>query len=908
MRIAHLADIQIRAHSRHEEYKKAFDNLYFSLAQEKPDRIVLAGDIVHNKVHISPELVDLCSSLFRNLAGFAPVDLILGNHDLSMNNMSKMDALTPIVNALDLPNFFFYRESGIYEFANGFKYVVYSCIDEQNWPMVPETNDVYIALFHGTIANSIAENGQPLPSHYSLSMFENCDYGMLGDIHKTQVLDAEKRFAYPGSYPKQSYGESLHGGYYIWDIESKKKHTLKFIELPSVCPFYTIELPDDLSVPKDLQLQEHARVRLRCRPLNAAEKKQIHDECVAKFTPVELRIVDDLGEAKGEIVLDNNEKISDLRSLHVQERLLADFLASYNVEDDVFDHIVKINALYNKHAENPDDTLRNVRFQLRKLSFGNVFSFGEKNELDFGKLKGLVGVLGPNAVGKSSLVVDIPLLGLFNTVAKDVSKNGHCINSSKNDATVALDVTLANQEYRLCRTLKLQKNGKSVTDLEFLRIQGSEQTDLRGLERGETDKAVRRIFGTPDDFLLTAVAPQFDLLGFVRAKATERKRLIGRYFDLDFFAEKGSAAAEELRALKREVQQYANVNFEAEIVANQISIDDAEEKKQKIQAQLNEISEQKAQIDQEIWGLDKGLSLAKTYLPDAIKAKAAFEAASKRAELARKDLAQLAKAGCLANPDCCLRSQQSALQTRLTAAEKEMEELLSKVNEMSARVQQAKDETQETRAKLASQKQSAERMIASYSSELKAIERQIFTLESEITKFRADREKYEKLKKEYQAYHFYNIAMGKDGIAHQIVTKNLAIVNREIARILSGDLDFEIWLEGDDKAIEVWFRDARGHQRQIELCSGMERTIAAIAIRAALISVTTLPVSNMFVLDEPFTSLDAEHLNAVGKLLNNLKRIFETIVIISHDDQIKDLCDSVIFVQRNAEGYSEIVY
>ena len=44
MKIAHLADIQIRFGSRHDEYRQVFQRLYEDLKIQKPDRIFVGGD------------------------------------------------------------------------------------------------------------------------------------------------------------------------------------------------------------------------------------------------------------------------------------------------------------------------------------------------------------------------------------------------------------------------------------------------------------------------------------------------------------------------------------------------------------------------------------------------------------------------------------------------------------------------------------------------------------------------------------------------------------------------------------------------------------------------------------------------------------------------------------------------
>lgn len=68
VRICHLSDHQIRNLKRHKEYRELHENLYKSLRETKPDLIIFAGDLVHNKTNISPELVDITSDFIMNMA------------------------------------------------------------------------------------------------------------------------------------------------------------------------------------------------------------------------------------------------------------------------------------------------------------------------------------------------------------------------------------------------------------------------------------------------------------------------------------------------------------------------------------------------------------------------------------------------------------------------------------------------------------------------------------------------------------------------------------------------------------------------------------------------------------------------------------------------------------------------
>ena len=95
--IAHLADIHIRKLHRFIEYRDVFNRLYIKLKEVNPDLIYIGGDIVHGKLDNSPEEVRLVADFFLNLADISDLLIIPGNHDCNLNNTSREDVLSPIV-------------------------------------------------------------------------------------------------------------------------------------------------------------------------------------------------------------------------------------------------------------------------------------------------------------------------------------------------------------------------------------------------------------------------------------------------------------------------------------------------------------------------------------------------------------------------------------------------------------------------------------------------------------------------------------------------------------------------------------------------------------------------------------------------------------------------------------------
>jgi exonuclease SbcC len=78
----------------------------------------------------------------------------------------------------------------------------------------------------------------------------------------------------------------------------------------------------------------------------------------------------------------------------------------------------------------------------------------------------------------------------------------------------------------------------------------------------------------------------------------------------------------------------------------------------------------------------------------------------------------------------------------------------------------------------------------------------------------------------------------------------------------------------------------------------MEKMMAALAIRVALINVSALPKSDILIIDEGFGSLDSANVEACGRFLESLKKWFKAIIVISHVDAIKDSVDNILEISR----------
>lgn len=234
-KIIHIADVHIRTYRMHDEYKEVFEQFIKDVKDYCKDfefdevRIVIVGDLVHQKITISNEQLILTTWFLRELAEIAPVVIVAGNHDLLENNKDRVDSISPMIHLLNNPNIAYYKESVCYLDKN-IVWCNYSIFEHNERPDIEgakfdnEGMDLtYIGLYHAPLVGASTDIGYEFSEGTTLEHFEGCDMVLLGDIHKRQEFDYKGiPIVYPSSLIQQNFGESVgRHGYLIWDVESR---------------------------------------------------------------------------------------------------------------------------------------------------------------------------------------------------------------------------------------------------------------------------------------------------------------------------------------------------------------------------------------------------------------------------------------------------------------------------------------------------------------------------------------------------------------------------------------------------------------------------------------------------------------------------------------------------------------
>lgn len=199
--IVQVSDVHIRLTKRHDEYREVFKQLFEDVANTPTTTaIFVLGDIVNSKIDLSPECVDLAAEFLFELASLRTTILVAGNHDTNLTNRSRMDSLSPVVDALNHPNLFYLKKSGLYGFGNICinNYSVFDSPDKymkgSDIPKIYRNQyEYFVVNYHGQVDGALTDLGFRLTnSAVTVDMFDNHDIILCGDIHTAQTMYIEK--------------------------------------------------------------------------------------------------------------------------------------------------------------------------------------------------------------------------------------------------------------------------------------------------------------------------------------------------------------------------------------------------------------------------------------------------------------------------------------------------------------------------------------------------------------------------------------------------------------------------------------------------------------------------------------------------------------------------------------------
>ena len=610
--IHHISDVHIRNLKRHAEYEQVFERLYEKIKQNREDSIIyIGGDIAHSKTDMSPELVDQTSRFLKSLSEICPTIVITGNHDCNLNNLNRLDVLTPIINNLNLPNLHYLKRSGVYDIAD-MSFVVWDVWeDEEDYIKASDFEaDTKVVLYHGTVDRSKTDVGFSLPGKVTIDYFDGYDLGLIGDIHKRQYLDKEKTIAYCGSLIQQNHGESIGHGYLLWEVETKKS---EYIEIPNDYGYYTIDIDKGI-VPDVKGMPKKARLRVRVSNTNGIELKKalaiIHHRYGIKdvtITKVDRR---DVGRSDSEMV------IGDVNDTDYQYELIEDYLKrNHAITDDILVKIKNLNEEINNELP-PARVKRNINWKLKHFEFSNMFCYGENNYVDFTQLDGIVGMFAPNASGKSTLL-DALSFCLFDVTSR-TTKAASVLNNKKNNFYCKVNFEVGGLDYFIERKAsKRTRDGHVKVNVNFWMIDDSGQTiSLNGDQRRTTNYNINQVVGTYEDFILSTLSTQNNFTVFIDKTQKERKELLSTFMGTDIFDSLYQSANDKISETQTLLRDFNKVDYSKNLAELQKQTTLLQVKQTDLLSKKEKQVEKQSKLNTKVINLNKKLKVVDDNIQD----------------------------------------------------------------------------------------------------------------------------------------------------------------------------------------------------------------------------------------------------------------------------------------------------
>jgi DNA repair exonuclease SbcCD ATPase subunit len=575
--IVHAADIHIRLTKRHEEYLEVFENFYKQVRQTPPTTaICLLGDIVHSKIDLSPECVQLAKDFLYACADIRPTILIAGNHDANLTNRNRLDSLSPLVDAIKHPNLHYLRSSGLYALGN-ICFNNYSVFDDTAKYMkgvdIPKIYrneyEYFIALFHGPVNNALTDLGYQITSKsYPIEMFDYHDIGLLGDIHMKQDLQyydekQDKPFVhYCGSLIQQNHGESIDKhGYSFWNLENRE---YSHVDIKNDYGYFTALINKGVIDTDLTNIPKKVRLRFQCFESVATEVKAALTKVrnLAEVIEVSYVRLDSPNDKARISPIGSKIILGDLTDKDYQAKLITDYLnKKLGVTDSGFiNTVIEINNKTNMAVEK-EEFARNIRWRPIRFEFDNMFSYGENNSIDFTKLKDVVGLFASNASGKSSILSALSFC-IFDKCDREF-KACNIMNVQKMSFKCKFEFEINGVRYFIARGGCADKKGNVKVNVMFWKEENGDQIDLNGEGRRDTNEVIREYLGTYDDFSLTALSVQSgkNVSSFIEMGHTDRKDLLAQFMGLTIFDRLYNNANERYKDLESLLKEYRNDEF-----------------------------------------------------------------------------------------------------------------------------------------------------------------------------------------------------------------------------------------------------------------------------------------------------------------------------------------------------------
>lgn len=562
--IFHISDIHIqRDYQRMLEYLNVFDNLSSTIKQFniKNAIICVTGDIIDFKNNISPYGSKMLFKFLTLLASLYDVIMIPGNHDVNINDKNSLDFISSIYKKIKTINKIFYlRDSGIYKYGNLLFYVS-SVFDRKlinPFDVKKLPSETLIFLHHGfVLSDNFILEYMKFADHFTTDQLNGFDLCLLGDIHKQIFI--KDNIAYASSLIQQNFSEDLDDhGLILWDISKKIGH---FVKINNDFGFITYYFENNILKEEPFKLPKIARVKIKY----ANTEKKIIDEFISKLKKsINLQYVIIQPVLKKDCNINNlcNEKLQKID--FTDNQVLIQLISSYvskKLKDDIHKQdLLELVLFYHNNYMSKININKNshIKLKLLKLRFDNLSSFGSHNEINFSKLKGIIGLIADNYAGKSS-IIDIIVYCLYDRTLRSAGNaKNDILNIHKRKGYAELEFIINDKQYKIIKQIFKNKN-KIKREIHIYEYINNDYVEIFKLDMQKKLNKIEELIGLSyEDFVFSFLMPQYNAREILDIDNSDRKKLLIKLFKLKFLKELFIHASSDLKKLIKDKNEANN--------------------------------------------------------------------------------------------------------------------------------------------------------------------------------------------------------------------------------------------------------------------------------------------------------------------------------------------------------------
>jgi DNA repair exonuclease SbcCD ATPase subunit len=140
--------------------------------------------------------------------------------------------------------------------------------------------------------------------------------------------------------------------------------------------------------------------------------------------------------------------------------------------------------------------------------------------------------------------------------------------------------------------------------------------------------------------------------------------------------------------------------------------------------------------------------------------------------------------------------------------------------------------------------------------------------------------------------------VGKNGITKMVLRNTLPIINSELSQLLNDVCDFTVEVAIDERQDVTFYLIHDGVKSDLASGSGLEQTVASLALRSVLGKISTFSKPSFVVFDEILGGVSDENYENVKRLYDKIVGDYTTILEITHLKAIHDWHDKSILINK----------